>query len=274
MKARYLLFILILALYAGCKQSDPNDILGRKGDIVHFSGRLWNIKSGYNGPGPNRFSDAYENVWVDELGYLHMHINKHDDNLWYSSEVISQEAFGYGTYAFTIQGNPMEFASNVVLGLFTWDDSTFFSQANSEVDIELSKWGVAADKNPLTMSVQPVFFGTYYPERSHQAMVDSTLLEGVTTHIFTWTDTLISWASYRGEDYTNAIPFATWEFDLDHPARVKVENGMYSQPVVIPAPGNNTNARINFWTLTNIATGPSNGLEHEMVIRKFAYFPL
>jgi hypothetical protein len=270
----FLLAICTLSIFSGCKQSDPNDVLGRKGDVVHFSGRKWDVKYGYNGPGPNRFSKDYENVWVDDLGYLHMLITKKDDGLWYSSEVISQDNLGYGTYAFTIQGNPLEFASNVVLGLFTWDNNTFYEAANSEVDIEFSKWGVAGDKNPLTMSVQPVFFSTYFAERSHQVFADSTLLEGVTTHIFNWTDTLITWKSFVGENYTNATPFATWQFGLDNPPRIKVENGNQSAPIVIPAPGATTNARINFWTLNHVAQGPANGLNHEMVIRKFEYTPM
>jgi hypothetical protein len=268
------LLLLTACLFMTCKQSNPDDVLGRKGDIVHFSGRLWDIKSGYNGPGPNSFSKDYENVWVDENGYLHLSITKHDDGQWYSSEIISQDNLGYGTYAFTIQGNPLEFAHNVVLGLFTWDNNTFYEAANSEVDIEFSKWGVLNDKNPLTMSVQPVFFSTYFAERSHQVFADSTLIQGVSTHIFTWTDTLITWKSFQGDDFRMATPFAEWQFDLDHPARIKVENGNQSLPIVIPAPGATTNARINFWTQTYIANGPSNGLEHEIVIRKFEYLPL
>jgi hypothetical protein len=231
-----ILWVFLGLMLSACKQSDPEEVLGRDKDVVTFSGRKWDIKSGYNGPGPNTFSKDYENVWLDEKGYLHMAITKHDDGNWYSSEVISQDNLGYGTYAFTIQGNPLEFASNVVLGLFTWDNNSFFEQANSEVDIEFSKWGIASDRNPLTTSVQPVFFGTYYAERSKQHVIDSTLIQGVSTHIFTWTDTLITWKSFRGEDWRNATPFTTWQFDLDHPPRIKEENGNQSAPIVIPAP--------------------------------------
>ncbi len=268
-----IIFVVACFTLTTCKQSDPNDVLGRKGDVVHFSGRLWDVKSGYNGPGPNTFSKEYQNVWVDELGYLHLHISKHNDGLWYSSEVISQDNLGYGTYVFTIQGNPLQFASNVVLGLFTWDNNTFYEQANSEVDIEISKWGVADDIHPLTNAVQPVFFGDFFAERVHQSLIDSSYIQGVSTHMFTWTDSLITWQSFRGENYINAVPFSTWSFDLNNPARVKVENGNQSLPIIIPAPGATTNARINFWTLTNVAFGPSNGMNHEMVIRKFIYEP-
>ena len=273
-RASILIFLFALSVLSSCKQSDPEEALARTATEVTFSGRKWDIKSGYNGPGPNSFSKAYENVWVDEKGYLHMAITKHEDGNWYSSEVISQENMGYGTYAFTIQGNPLTFAKNVVLGLFTWDNSTFHDQGNSEVDIEFSKWGVEDDTHPLTTSVQPVFFSTYFAERSHQHMIDPELLNGVSTHIFTWTDTLITWKSFKGDDFRNAEPIASWQFDLDHPPRIKEENGNQSLPIVIPAPGPTTNARINFWTQTYIANGPSNGLNHEIVIRKFEYLPL
>lgn len=263
-----LLFII------GCKQSDPNDVLGRKGDIVHFAGRKWDVKSSTIpvGPGPNIFSKLYQDVWVDENGYLHLHISNRG-GIWYSSEVISQDTMGYGKYAWTVQGDPMTFASNVVLGLFTWDNNTFFSQANSEVDVELSKWGNESSTTPLTYSVQPVNFGPFYDERSEYANVNPDALRGVNTHVFEWTDTLITWYSYPG-DYDSGRPiFASWSFDLSNPARIKYEGGQQSVPVVIPAPGNTTNARMNFWTLPHVAIGPANGLPHEIVIRDFRYEP-
>jgi hypothetical protein len=269
------LSLSLTVFFASCEQSNPEDVLGRQGDIVHFAGKKWDIKSAATpvGPGPNNFSKLYDDVWVDEHGYLHLSISKHN-GVWYSTEVISQDTVGYGTYEFTIQANPMDFASNVVLGLFTWDNNTFYTDANSEVDIEFSKWGDAESTTPLTMSVQPVNFGPYYPERSRKADINPALLNGVTTHVFTWTDTLITWYSYVGDMDSGNAPFASWDFDLDHPGRVKNEGGNSSQPVVIPAPGNTTHARMNFWTLPHVAYGPANELNHEVVIRDFRYTPL
>mgnify|MGYP000122525718 CR=1 FL=1 len=64
---------LIAIVLNGCAQSDPEDVLGRVGDVVNFSGYVWDVK--YNeyqvGPGPNYFSRFYEDVFVDEdSGYL------------------------------------------------------------------------------------------------------------------------------------------------------------------------------------------------------------
>lgn len=266
--------VCFLAL-AACKQSNPEDVLLRQGDVVQFAGRKWDIKSNEYavGPGPNFFSKRYSDVWVDENGYLHLNIAYHDGK-WYSTEVISKENLGYGTYAWTIQGDPHLFADNVVLGLFSWDNNSFYTQANSEVDIELSYWGNRSNPSPLTYSVQPVSFGPVYEERSHKVDMEDALLAGVTTHVFNWTDTLITWYSYPGDYRADANSYADWSFDLNNPARVKNENGQSSVPVIIPAPGATTNARMNFWTLPHVAIGPSDGQRQEIVIRNFVYQPM
>jgi hypothetical protein len=265
---------LIIVLLCACKQSDPNDVLGRKGDEVHFAGRIWDVKSSNQpvGPGPNYFSPFYDDVWVDDKGYLHLTIDKRNE-IWYSSEVISQDTMGYGTYTWVIQTDPITFAENVVLGLFTWDDSTFFTQANSEVDIELSKWGDAASTTPLTYSVQPVSFGAFYPERSREMDIAPSILTGVTTHQFEWTPTLISWKSFKGKG-TSGETISEWSFNLNHPPRIKYDGGQASNPIVIPAPGNHTNTRMNLWTLPFQSVGPINDLKHEVVIQDFMYSPL
>ncbi|MFM7234550.1 MAG: hypothetical protein ACKOZM_08160 [Flavobacteriales bacterium] len=266
-------FSLVLVLFAlGCKQSNPEDALGRVGDEVTFAGRKWDVKWGTEpmGPGPNMFSRLYDDVWVDENGWLHLTIAEHN-GVWYSSEVVGRDNLGYGTYTWTIQADPMSFSENVVFGLFTWDDSTFYTDGNSEVDIEFAKWNDTLSTTPTTFSVQPVAFGgQYFAERTRERAIAEEDLRGVTTHQFTWTDTLITWASYAGEK-AEGTPIATWDFDRNHPPRIKTEGGQSSLPIVIPHPGEHTNARMNLWTLPFTSLGPSNQLTHEVVIRDFTY---
>jgi len=266
----FLFFVLVMA---GCKQSDPTEVLARQGDVVHFSGRAWDVKHSATpvGPGPNYFSRFYDDVWVDEHGYLHLTIDKHD-NIWYSSEVVSEDTMGYGKYTFTVQADLLKFSDNVVFGLFTWNDSSFYTDANSEIDIEFSKWDDSLATNMATYSVQPVNFGTYYAERTHKQSIDTTLLRGVTTHEFTWTDTLLTWKSYRGATADGPV-IGSWSFNLNHPPRVKVDGGSTSLPVVIPQPRTNTHTRMNLWFLPYSGTGPNNQLTHEVVIQKFTYQP-
>lgn len=271
-----ILFIgMLLLIITSCKQSAPEDVLGRDGDVVYFSGYTWDVKINEFavGPGPNYFSGFYEDVFVDENGYLHMRIAEHNDK-WYSTEVVGRDTLGYGTYTWVLQSDLENIPENITVGLFTWDNESFFTQANSEVDIEFSKWGDADLATTLHYSVQPVAFGPTYPERSFNAPTLPGDLIGVTTHTFTWTDTLITWASYKGDKIDPLQQTAYWSFDLDNPPRVKNENGNSSDPIVIPAPGEATNARINFWILPWISPEPTDGLEQEIVVRSFEYTAL
>ncbi len=268
------ILLSLIFIVLSCKQSDPPSY-GRNGDKISFSGRTWDIK--YNpvmiGPGPNWFSDYYSDVYVDDKGRLHMKIAEHDGK-WYATEVVSEENMGYGTYIFTVIGDLVNIPENVVLGFFTWDNNTFYEQANSEVDIEFSKWGNAETNNTMTYSVQPVNFGVFYPERTHGAVIEPSKLIGATTHAFTWTDSLITWKSYAGYQYGEGELLGEWHFDTNNPARQKMESGNTSQPVVIPAPGSTTNVRINFWIITPISPKPTDGMEQEVIISSFQYIPL
>lgn len=265
--------LLVISLWLnGCKQSDPEDVLGRDGDVVYFSGYTWDVKHNEYavGPGPNYFSRFYEDIYIDENGYLHMRIAEHDGK-WYSTEIVGRDTLGYGKYTWVMQADLENIPENITVGLFTWDNELFFAEANSEVDIEFSKWGNPDLATTLHYSVQPVAFGPTYPERTHNAFTEPGDLVGVTTHVFTWTDTLIEWRSYKG-DFTDPLnETAYWSFDLDNPARVKNEGGNSSEAIVIPGPGPNTNARINFWLLPWIDTTPTDGLEQEIIVRRFEY---
>ncbi|KRP10244.1 MAG: hypothetical protein ABR95_10540 [Sphingobacteriales bacterium BACL12 MAG-120813-bin55] len=276
---RYIILLLVSITttgFLGCEQSDPEDVLGRIGDVVYFSGYEWDVKIYENtqqGPGPNWFSGHYEDVWVDEKGYLHMRISNRDGR-WWASEIVGRDNIGFGTYTWVVQGDLENIPENIVLGLFSWDNNTFQEEANSEVDIEFAKWGDATTNKTLHYSVQPVSFGPVYPERSFAPETPAGSLIGVSTHSFLWTDSIIEWKSYTGEGIDPANQIAEWTFTLDNPARVKNENGLSSDPVIIPSPGATTNARINFWIMPWISPAPTDNSEHEIVIRSFTYTPL
>lgn len=279
---RLMLVFVALSLMLSCHQSDPpplgvnTESFGRVGDSVRFSGYDWTVKiheTSMWGPGPNFFSGDERDIFLDEKGFLHLRIDRRNDK-WMSTEVVADQFTGYGTYRWTIEGNPDAFPENVVLGLFTWDNNTFAQEANSEVDIEFSKWGNAAQARTLQYGVQPINFGPYYPERDFKPEYRSGDINGISTHEFTWTDTLISWRSYKGDQAREEFMIGSWTFNRNNPARVKNEGGNASRAIIIPAPGTTTSARINFWILTGMAPGPTNNLPLEIIIRKFEYIPL
>jgi hypothetical protein len=266
--------LLLAVVLSGCELETMPAPQGRSGDQLNFSGRIWTVKGGTElfGPGPNYFSKDLYSAYVDDRGYLHLNIRKLDDGRWYCSEIISNDVVGYGRYVWVVESDMVNIPNNTVLGLFTWDNNTFAAQANSEVDIEFSRWGVANDPKTLHMSVQPVWFGPFKPERTRGFQMPAQAATTHTTHEFVWTDSLISWKSWLGSD-TAAAPMASWSFNRNNPPRVKEEGGNTSAPIVIPAPGPTTNARINLWLVTGQATGPSTGDDYEIVLRSFSYTP-
>lgn len=237
---------------------------------IEFSDYEWEIKFAEHmlGPGPNLFGDSKDNIWVDEEGFLHLTVNK-ENGLWQSTEVVSKENFGYGTYIFTIEGNLSYLDPNVTLGLFTWNNYTFKSQANSEIDIEFARWGKADDPMTLQYAVHPVSDTT----RMRRCETNPLVWNGISTHAFTWTDSTIIWESYLGENYGLGKPICRWVFTRDNRGMVKHESGRSSDPVVIPEPGSQTNVRMNLWLSKGPVIGPRGNVPTEVIIRKFDFIP-
>lgn len=257
-----------------CQQSEPPEDV-RIGDEITFSGYTWDIKASEApiGPGPNPFSKRADDLYVDSQGRLHLKIVEHN-GIWYSAEVVSQEVTGYGTYTWTVTGDLKNMARNVVLGLFSWDNNTFQTDGNSEVDIEFSYWGDSTLSSSLLYSVQPVNFSVFFPERTCHPDLDGDLFIGTTTHTFTWTTDLITWRSYKGFAGEGGEEIASWSFDNTNPPRIKEEGGNSSDGIRIPAPGATTNARMNFWIASYLDTAPYDREQHEIIIESFDYQPL
>lgn len=268
-------FCFFAFLYA-CKQGEPPVIVAPeiKGDFA-FAGYQWKYKNAGTpvGPGPNRFSGTNDFAWVDALGKLHLKIAI-KNNQWTCSEIISTKVFGYGTYIFTCDNDITVFDKNIVFGFFSWDSYSFQTQANSEIDVEFSRWGNANDSNLITYSAQPVIFSNPIPytERTFKPIVETKYLKKPMTYMFRWTPDSVKWESYEGENYPGTNKVSEWTFTKNNIARQKIEGSNVSNPIVIPAPSDSTNVRFNLWLLNG--TAPSNNQEHEVIISSFNYSPL
>lgn len=219
-------------------------------DTIEFSGRLWDVKSSGSelmGPGPNYFGNTSDDVWVDANGDLHLNIS-YRNGRWYSSEIISQEVLGYGTYTFTLGSRVDQLDPNIVVGLFTWD--TFAPEyAYREIDIEFSRWG-DPDYFNSSYTVQPyTTAGNTYPWETTLAGPDST-------HSFTWAHDRVDFASYQGD-----------------PAGETIQEWVYQGSDIPPegSPEAGANARINFWLFGG---APSDGQEAELIVKSFEFTPL
>jgi hypothetical protein len=214
---------------------------------ISFSNYTWNVKQSDApvGPGPNYFSDNASDVWVDEIGRLHLTIRYHDGR-WYSTEVITQQPLGYGSYTFTLASPVDQLDPNVVLGLFTWE--TEAPEYNyREIDIEFARWGNAASADNAQYVVQP-----WSQPGNLQCFVMPP--DAVSTHRFVWQPDEVNFASYRGPTADDGQLIYDWTYaGADVP------------------PAGNGNARINLWL--NEGDPPADGQEVEIVIESFEFTP-
>ena len=218
--------------------------------FLNFSGYDWWVKSpaGLAGPGPNYFSDATNNVWVDTNGWLHLRITNRT-NAWQCAEVISARTFGQGNYRFEVNSAIDGLNQNVTLGLFTWSDDPTFT--DREIDVEGGRWGNPADTDNAQFVVQP-FGGLNHLDRYRvpPGLTDST-------HLFIWETNRIRWQAQSNgysADGTNA--FIAYRFDT---------------VADIPLSGDE-NVRLNLWLVNGAA--PSDFNEVEVVIKSFNFVPL
>ena len=206
---------------------------------LSFSGYTWTIKkSGAHrvGPGPNYFNK--NNAYVDSLGRLHLVITKVRRH-WTVGEVVNTRSLGYGTYTWVLASRVDNLDPNMVLGLFTYDDSDP-SFNNREIDIEASRWGNAFDPTNEQFVVQP-----YPPTANLQRITQGSSLPA--TLSFTWTATGVSFSA------PGASP-ATWT---------------YTGPDT--PPNGAALADMNFWL--NSGHAPMYGQGAQVIIQSFTFTP-
>ncbi len=217
---------------------------------ISFAGHDWTIKSGDRlGPGPNYFSQSDENVCVDSNGDLHIRA-AHGcyDDLWFCSEIVGNDSWGYGTYVFTIESRVDLLDENMVLGLFTWDTAAP-EYHYREIDFEFSRWEDPSNENAQYV-VQPDI-----PGNKHRFNIDYTCSTETTTHVMTWRSDAVHFSSYYGE------------FSLAPSAKNMIETWRYTGGDNPPPGGENI--RMNLWLIWG--NPPVNGQDAEIVITEFRY---
>jgi hypothetical protein len=216
---------------------------------IEFSGYAWKVKASETraGPGPNYFSAGEQDVWVDESDRLHMRI-VYRNGRWYCTEVFTAEPLGYGTYTFTLASRVDQLDKNVVLGLFTWDD-TAPEYNYREIDIEFSRWGEEGGDNSQFV-VQP------WDHTGNRHRFNMELQGDYSTHSFDWSVGSVQFLSFQGHE------------SPPDPSD-QIESWLYTG-LDIPPEGQGQ-ARINLWLLNG--NPPSDGQEIEVVIEAFEFVP-
>jgi hypothetical protein len=193
-----------------------NDFPGNR--TIAFAGRQWRVKGpGYYGPGPNLFCDNVACVWVDTEGSLHL-TNQLLGSSWYSTEVVLEDALGYGDYILTTSGRLDLIDPQTVLGIFLWQygpcwDYSYTSwNAFNEVDIEYSRWG-----NPASDIAQFVAQPWDFP--GNRERFDLAFAEGeLVSHAMRWLPDRVEYRVWRGEagDESEASMVHAWTYTGPH----------------------------------------------------------
>jgi len=236
------LFVAVAAFVMTTLVAGVADARGKPGypDRIAWSGGTWQVKTSRApvGPGPNVFSAA--NVSVGSNGFLHLRIAR-DGSTWTTAEIIGPTSYGYGTYRFTVATPLDAFDPNVVLGLFTWSDKAPY--AHREIDIEVARWGDAADATNAQFVVQP------WDRPDHLERFTAT--DAVRTiQEFTWRAGVVSFVSRTaGGDLVAAYTYSGTD---------------------VPKPGDER-VRLNLWLFNGAA--PLNGQSAEVVVESFGFTP-
>jgi hypothetical protein len=238
--------ILSLTILAGGNPAQAGP--GAFATKINFSGHVWAVKTRQTpvGPGPNYFSDRRENVWVDSEGKLHLKVGQ-TDGQWRCAEIVSEESFGLGTYRFQVSTPLEKFDPNLILGLYTWSDTSDY--ANREIDIECSRWGQVDDTNNAQFVVQP------YPPVDRRLRFHVPAQLENTTYSFCW--------------QTNRVQFSCLQDRAGVPAGHDAVVQEWNFPSgAIPPPGDE-NVRMNLWLLKG--RPPLDAKDVEIIISKFEF---
>ncbi len=217
-----------------------------------FADRSWRVKSIYSGPGPNSFTPG--NAAVNSQGKLELSVSQNGGG-WQCSEVVLEEALGYGTYQFKISGRLDLMDQNLIFSPFLWeypqcfDDSSQWWNPASEFDLEFSRWG---DPNnlPAQFTAQPYNWGG----NMSRFDIPNTPSAGQITGQFEWTPYAMvcsAWLGHEDEPSPSTL-LHSWTYTGPH----------------LPRPGQ-PRVHINFWLLNGNA--PTNGQSITIAVDDFTY---
>ncbi len=236
----FLLFLIPLGLTIACQT------VSVPGRTVNFAKRTWDIVESAEpiGPGPNRFSS--ENVSVDSRGFLVLETRRVGAGSTSASLFLST-SLGYGRYAIEIEPMDGGLDDRTVFGFYTWDVDTAY--ANREIDIELSRWGMA-DRPLLTFSVQPT---VAMPEREAIFDLDPSAPMLLS---FDWRPSELGFISLvAGRESRWTFPGAQ-------------SRAVGDPPFLVP-PRGNERVGLNLWLYEGVAPGRYD----RVVVRDFSFTP-
>lgn len=210
---------------------------------LKFSGYDWEVRTiASDRGGTNNLYDP-SNAWTDASGALHLQITRKAGR-WSCAEIALHRGLGYGTYAVAVR-DTSHLEPAAVFSMFTFEDWRG-DEHYREMDVEVSRWGDAANKNNAQYVIQPFYIpGNVFAFRAPS---------GALTYAMRWESGRASFKALRG-----TFPGTR--------ARVISEHEFTSG---VPSPGQ---ARIRL--ILYLVPSDKNPLEKptEVVVEKFEYLP-
>jgi hypothetical protein len=208
--------------------------------IIHFSGYDWVARQEPSSRGGKENPYIAANAWRDDAGRLHLRVTREADR-WVCAEVSLTRSLGRGTYSLTVN-DVSHLDPAAVMTFFTWD-VVAESQHHREIDVEISQWGDAANKNAQYV-IQPY----YEPANVERFQVPA----GPATFSFNWQPHKAAFKSFPGR--TSGSP--------------TLSEHLFTTGV--PSPGNEL-IHVNLYAFGNTPIPMQR--ESEVVIEKFEYLP-
>ncbi len=198
---------------------------------LQFSGYQWEVL--------NSSPSAPANAWTDGSGSLHLRVSKHGTQ-WDGAEVALSRSLGFGSYRFLVR-DVSHLEPAAVFAIFTWDEIG----PPREMDIEISRWGEAQDKN-VQFVIQP------YVVPANTVRFNAPA--GPLTYWMDWQPGRVSFKTTRAFHSTNP-------------------SGVIAQHVFtsgVPSPGNER-IHLNVYAYGNRLHSLQG--EFEVVVEKFEFLP-
>jgi hypothetical protein len=161
---------------------------------LRFSGYDWQVRTiAADIGGVNNLFDP-DNAWTDPSGALHLRIHKKNDR-WSCAHLTLSRSLGYGTYIFHVR-DTAHLEPAAVLSLTTFDDWGAAAHYR-EMDIEMSKWGDAANKYNAQFAIQPF----YVPGN----VATFATPAGPVTYSLHWESGKVTFRAVRGSGNSGAV---------------------------------------------------------------------
>ena len=189
---------------------------------LKFSGYDWAVRMVPSNRGGSENLYDPDNAWTDASGALHLRINRRS-GLWYCAQIALTRSLGYGTYILRVRDvSHLEPAE--VFSMYTFDE-WHGDEYYREMDVEMSRWGDAADQNNAQYGIQPF----YVPGNVYRFKAPA----GPLTFTIRWKSGSVTFSTTRSaHDGTPGAVVAEHEFTsgVPLPSQEKVKLQVYLVP--------------------------------------------